>query len=85
MFVFMGWSPLSGWACGELSGRRWAARIFKSRLAGLRQFWPLLFGCLCCEVVHCGNSAPACSATMKAAYQSGQFASRCPVRFSCSP
>ena len=28
---------------------------------------------------------PACSATMYAAYQSGQFASRCPVRFSCSP
>jgi hypothetical protein len=35
--------------------------------------------------VYCGSSSPACSATMYAAYQSGQFASRCPVRFSCSP
>src|SRR5207237_9820620 len=35
-------------------------------------------------VIHWGNSLPACSATMYAAYQSGQFASRCPVRFSCS-
>ena len=32
-----------------------------------------------------GSSVPACSATMYAAYQSGQFSSRCPVRFSCSP
>ena len=36
-------------------------------------------------VAHVGNSVPACSATMYAAYQSGQFSSRCPVRFSCSP
>src|SRR4029077_19757654 len=36
-------------------------------------------------LVHCGSSPPACSATMYAAYQSGQFASRCPVRFSCCP
>ena len=36
-------------------------------------------------VAHVGSSVPACSATMYAAYQSGQFASRCPVRFSCSP
>ena len=34
---------------------------------------------------HCGNSVPACSATMYLAYQSGQFASLSPVRFSCSP
>src|SRR6187401_278244 len=35
---------------------------------------------------HDGSSLPACSATMYAAYQSGQFASRWPpVRFSCSP
>ena len=32
-----------------------------------------------------GSSLPACSATMYSAYQSGQFASRCPVRLSCSP
>src|SRR5262245_17896690 len=32
-----------------------------------------------------GSSLPACSATMYSAYQSGQFASRTPVRFSCSP
>jgi len=39
------------------------------------------------EVVaaHVGSSVPACSATMYAAYQLGQFASRCPVRFSCWP
>src|SRR6185369_2135775 len=36
-------------------------------------------------VVYRGNSLPDCSATMYAAYQSGQFSSRCPVRFSCSP
>ena len=36
-------------------------------------------------VAHVGSSAPACSATMYAAYQSGQFSSRLPVRFSCSP
>jgi hypothetical protein len=35
--------------------------------------------------VHCGNFSPACSATMDAAYQSGQFSSRCPIRFACSP
>src|SRR6185369_17143732 len=36
-------------------------------------------------VVYWGNSLPDCSATMYAAYQSGQFSSRCPVRFSCCP
>ena len=36
-------------------------------------------------VAHVGSSSPACSATMYAAYQSGQFSSRSPVRFSCSP
>src|SRR6202521_2272869 len=36
-------------------------------------------------VAHVGSSVPGRSATMYAAYQSGQFASRCPVRFSCSP
>src|SRR5260221_1113819 len=36
-------------------------------------------------VPHVGSSVPACSATMYSAYQSGQFASRCPVRFSCCP
>jgi hypothetical protein len=35
--------------------------------------------------VHCGNSSPDCSRTMYSAYQSGQFASRCPVRASCFP
>jgi hypothetical protein len=35
-------------------------------------------------LVHDGSCSPVCSATMYAAYQSGQFASRCPVRFSCS-
>ena len=34
---------------------------------------------------YCGGAAPDCSLTMYAAYQSDQFASRCPVRFSCSP
>src|SRR5947209_5936046 len=29
-------------------------------------------------ILHCGSSWPACSATMYAAYQSAQFASRCP-------
>src|SRR5438270_7685818 len=37
------------------------------------------------EMLHCGNSLPDCSAAMYSAYQSGQFASRCPVRFSCCP
>ena len=36
-------------------------------------------------VAHVGSSPPACSATMYAAYQSGQFSSRSPVRCSCSP
>ena len=36
-------------------------------------------------VAHVGSSAPDCSATMYAAYQSGQFASASPIRFSCSP
>src|SRR5437667_11633109 len=36
-------------------------------------------------VAHVGSFVPASSATMYAAYQSGQFASRCPVRFSCCP
>src|SRR5215217_9525530 len=35
---------------------------------------------------HDGSSAPACSATMYSAYQSGQFSCRLPsVRASCSP
>ena len=34
---------------------------------------------------YCGSSLPACSAAMYSAYQSAQFASRTPVRFSCSP
>jgi hypothetical protein len=34
---------------------------------------------------HCGSPLPDCSAAIYSAYQSGQFASRCPVRFSCSP
>ena len=37
------------------------------------------------EVAHRGDSFPACSATIYSAYQSGQFVSRCPVRFSYSP
>ena len=36
-------------------------------------------------VAHVGSSVPACSATIYAAYQAGQFSSRCPVRFSCCP
>src|SRR6202042_1535806 len=36
-------------------------------------------------VAHWGSSVPACSATMYAAYQSGQFGSAAPMRFSCSP
>src|SRR5437879_7536439 len=36
-------------------------------------------------VAYVGSSVPACSATMYAAYQSGQFSSRCPMRFSCCP
>src|SRR5512132_3388954 len=35
--------------------------------------------------VYDGSSLPACSATMYSAYQSGQSASRWPIRFSCSP
>lgn len=35
--------------------------------------------------LYCGGSAPDCSATMYLAYQSAQFASCWPVRFSCSP
>ena len=34
---------------------------------------------------HDGSCFPACSRTMYSAYQSGQFASCWPVRFSCSP
>ena len=37
------------------------------------------------QIAHAGSSLPACSATMYAAYQSAHSASRCPVRFSCSP
>src|SRR5208337_4592937 len=37
------------------------------------------------ELVHCGSSVPACSATMYWAYQSGQLGSALPMRFSCSP
>src|ERR1700676_1877046 len=37
------------------------------------------------HIHHSGSFPPDCSATMYAAYQSGQFASRCPMRFSCSP
>src|SRR5271165_3318630 len=36
-------------------------------------------------VVHLGSSSPVCSRTMYSAYQSGQFASAAPMRFSCSP
>jgi len=36
-------------------------------------------------VAHVGNSVPARSATMYAAYQSGQSGSALPMRFSCSP
>src|SRR5271165_1100093 len=36
-------------------------------------------------VAYVGSSVPACSATMYLAYQSGQFASASPMRFSCSP
>ena len=36
-------------------------------------------------VSHVGSSVPACSATMYAAYHSGQFSSASPMRFSCSP
>jgi putative iron-dependent peroxidase len=32
-----------------------------------------------------GSSSPACSRTMYSAYQSGQFGSALPMRFSCSP
>src|ERR1700722_742094 len=34
---------------------------------------------------HVGSSVPTCSATMYLAYQSGQFGSAAPMRFSCSP
>ncbi|HMI23595.1 MAG TPA: hypothetical protein VK594_03820, partial [Streptosporangiaceae bacterium] len=34
-------------------------------------------------VAHVGSSVPACSAAMYRAYQSGQFASASPMRFSC--
>jgi len=34
---------------------------------------------------HVGSSSPPCSRTMNSAYQSGQFGSASPVRFSCSP
>src|ERR1700735_705588 len=36
-------------------------------------------------VAHWGSSVPVCSATMYSAYQSGQFGSAAPMRFSCSP
>jgi hypothetical protein len=36
-------------------------------------------------VAHVGSSVPACSATMYSAYQSGQFGSALPMRFSCLP
>ena len=36
-------------------------------------------------VVHVGSSVPACSAAMYSAYQSGQFGSVAPMRFSCWP
>ena len=37
------------------------------------------------RATYLGTSFPFCSATMYAAYQSGQFGSAAPVRFSCSP
>jgi len=36
------------------------------------------------EMLHCGSPLPDCSAAIYSAYQSGQFAWRSPVRFSCS-
>src|SRR6202034_4133095 len=37
------------------------------------------------RIAHFGSSVPACSAAMYLAYQSGQFGSAWPIRFSCSP
>src|SRR5262249_13290495 len=50
----------------------------------------VLAGCAATEhddvvLAHLGSSVPDFSATMYAAYHSGQFSSLCPVRFSCSP
>src|SRR5262245_4626713 len=54
----------------------------------------VLFGCRRCRPMkmqrshvcsYFGGSVPARSATMYAAYQSGQFGSAAPIRFSCSP
>src|ERR1017187_5366828 len=56
VFVFMGCSPLSGW---DVRGVERTARDrphSQSRLAGLRQFRLLLFGCLCCGVFDCGEN-----------------------------
>ncbi len=39
----------------------------------------------CVVVGHCGSSSPVCSRTVYSAYQSDQFGSAEPTRFSCSP
>src|SRR5215471_14199197 len=58
--------------------------------AGGQRRGAVLAGCPAAQndhvvVAHVGSSVPACSATMYSAYQSGQFASAAPMRFSCSP
>src|SRR5450631_3547535 len=55
VLVFIGCSPLSGWALEELSGRHGPSASSKSWLTGLRQFRLRFFCCLCCGVFDCGE------------------------------
>jgi len=52
---------------------------------GLASYGPSITDDDVVAAAHDGSCLPACSATMYAAYQSGQSTSRWPVRFSCSP
>jgi hypothetical protein len=78
-----GWRSVAGCACGAI-GTGASLILLLQHLAD-HGFDRLLIGRRHRGVAHCGNSLPDCSATMKAAYQSGQFASRCPIGFSCTP
>src|SRR5262249_49783665 len=59
----------------------WAALLPSPECAS----WPrrdVSFGAI---AIYWGSSPPVCSAAMYLAYQSAQFGSAAPIRFSCSP
>ena len=82
--------PITTTVCPRSSGSRWMGKVVVAVLM-IPPGNPAIDEprrsrrCDLGVVVYCGSSLPACSATMYAAYQSGQFSSRWPMRFSCSP